>query len=103
MHTRVKYVFEGNGPIGYSKQYFKITGGKQVQVWIDKQNFTFQVQDQDGNVLEIGGNTKNYAVLLRQAKRAVKNLGYDFGDEERNRDYGLVKKGKAKKGKRKYA
>ena len=89
MRTRIKYVYEG--PIGISRQQFRVKG-KKVHVVVDVENFTFEIVDQDGKALATGGNTYNRAVLLRQAKRALTRLGYEFHKEERDRDYGVIRK-----------
>lgn len=89
MSTRIKYNYEG--PIGISRQSFKVDG-KQLRIVINKDEFKYDIVDSDGNTVDSGGDTKNYNVLLRQAKRALTKLGYDFHVETRNRDYGVVKK-----------
>lgn len=90
MHTRIKYNFEGS--IGISRQTYGTTSGENVRIVVDKENFTFEIVNPDGKAIVQGGKTKNYAVLLRQAKRALVSLGYDFSLEERDRDYGIVRK-----------
>jgi len=87
--TRIKYNYEG--PVGISRQSYKVNG-KDVRIVIDKEKFSFEIVDNEGAEVASGGNTKNYNVLLRQAKRALIKLGCEFGTEKRNRDYGLVKK-----------
>lgn len=89
MSTRIKYNFEG--PIGISRQSFNIDG-KDVRIVINKDDFNFEIVDNEGQALVEGGNTKNYNVLLRQAKRALTKLGYDFNVETRNRNYGVIRK-----------
>lgn len=89
MYTRIKYEF--NGSIGISRQTFKLNG-QDLRIVVDKDAFYFEIIDNVGNSLVKGGKTKNYAVLLRQAKRALNKLGYEFDVERRDRDYGIVKK-----------
>jgi len=89
MYTRIKYEF--NGPIGISRQSFRIKG-KDVRIVINKDDFYFELVDVNGDVVVKGGNTKNYAVLLRQAKRTLGKLGCKFDTETRDRDYGVVRK-----------
>jgi hypothetical protein len=89
MHTRIKYEF--NGPIGISRQSFKIKG-KDVRIVVNKNDFYFELVDNKGDVIVKGGKTKNYAVLLRQAKRALGKLGHKFDTETRDRDYGVIRK-----------
>lgn len=90
MKMRIRYDFEG--PIGVSRQTYGTVGGEKVRVVVDKANFKFEIVNPDGKALVQGGKTKNYIVLLRQAKRALELLGCDFATEERNRDFGIIKK-----------
>ena len=89
MQMRIRYDFDG--PIGVSRNTYGTTNGN-VRVVVDKTNFKFEIVDSDGKAVVSGGNTKNYIVLLRQAKKALIALGYGFSYEERNRDYGLIRK-----------
>ena len=89
MSVRIKYKYEG--PIGISRQSFKVNG-EYLRIVINKSEFKFEIVNNEGTSKAEGGNTKNYNVLLRQAKRALEKLGYEFRAETRNRDYGLVKK-----------
>lgn len=89
MSFRIKYKYEGS--VGISRQTFKV-GGEDLRIVINKDDFKFQIVDREGLAKVEGGNTKNYNVLLRQAKRALEKLGYEFKTESRNRDYGLVRK-----------
>lgn len=89
MSTRIKYKYEG--PIGISRQIFKVNG-QDLRIVINKEDFNFEIVNNEGQAVVEGGNTQNYNVLLRQAKRALEKLGYRFHVEKRNRDYGLVKK-----------
>lgn len=93
MAKRIRYDFDG--AIGISRQTYGTKGGQSVRIVIDKENFKFELVNHNGQALVSGGKSSagNYIVLLRQAKRALINLGCDFTDEERNRDFGLVKKG----------
>jgi len=90
MNTRIKYNYDGH--IGISRQTFKVDNGQDVRIVINKEDFKFEIVDDEGRTLIEGGNTSNYNVLLRQAKRALVKLGHEFGVEKRDRDYGLVKK-----------
>lgn len=90
MQMRIRYDFDG--PIGVSRQTYGTATGENVRVVVDKQNYKYEIVNTDGKAIVSGGNTKNYIVLLRQAKKALMSLGYTFADEERNRDYGLVSK-----------
>jgi len=89
MKMRIRYDF--NGPIGISRQTYGTVSGESVRVVVDKENFKFEIVNHNGQAVVAGGNTKNYIVLLRQAKKALVHLGCGFSTEERNRDYGLVK------------
>lgn len=90
MTKRIRYDFTAN--IGISKQVYKIGNGDQVRVVVDKENFRFEIVNNNGEAVQAGGNTKNYIVLLRQAKTALERLGCTFSTEQRDRDYGLVSK-----------
>jgi len=89
MQMRIRYDFEG--PIGISRQTYGTVTGENVRVVVDKENFKFEIVTHDGKAIVSGGNTRNYIVLLRQAKKALVHLGCSFADEERDRNYGLVK------------
>lgn len=90
MSMRIRYDF--NGAIGISRNTYGTTSGENVRVVIDKENFKFEIVNSDGKAVVSGGATRNYIVLLRQAKRALEYLGCGFHTEERNRDFGLVSK-----------
>lgn len=91
MHMRIRYDFKDN--IGVSRQTYGTVSGENVRIVIDKENFKFEIVNHDGKAIVSGGNTSgNYAVLLRQAKKALMYLGYDFSKEERDRDYGVIKR-----------
>ena len=87
MNTRIKYEYVG--PIGISRQTFNVNG-REVKLVIDKDEFSFKIVDNDGYSLLEGGNTNNYNVLLRQAKRALTKMGCKFNEENRNRNYGIT-------------
>lgn len=89
MRMRIRYDFDGH--IGISRHTYGTAGGEHVRIVIDKQAFKFEIVNHDGKAIVSGGSTKtgNYAVLLRQAKRALMHLGCDFSHEERDRDYGV--------------
>lgn len=89
MGTRIKYNFEG--PIGISRQVFRVNG-KELRIVINREDFNFEIVDSEGLAVAEGGNTKNYNVLLRQAKRALEKMGYEFNVETRNRNYGVIRK-----------
>lgn len=88
MATRIKFVYDTNkladATYGTSRQSFTVNG-KEVRLFVHFKDFYFEVVDNDGNAIAKGGNTKNRAVLLRQAKRELQKLGCDFGTETRNR------------------
>lgn len=86
MRMRVRYDYDGN--IGVSRQTYGTASGS-VRIVIDKENFKFEIVDSDGKALVSGGNTQNFIVLLRQAKRALEHLGCTFDTEERDRDFGI--------------
>jgi hypothetical protein len=90
MQMRIRYDFEG--PIGVSRTTYGTASGENVRVVIDKDNFKFEIVNHDGKAIVQGGKTKNYIVLLRQAKRALIALGAGFDTEDRNRDYGIIRK-----------
>jgi hypothetical protein len=97
MGMRIRYNFKDDTGmetnLGISRQTYTTASGEYVRVVVDKENFKFEIVNNDGKAIVSGGDTKNYIVLLRQAKRALEGLGAAFATEERNRDYGIVKKG----------
>jgi len=80
MSSRIKYDFIEN--IGISRRTYKI-GKKHLRIVLDRANFTFEIVDIDGVAVVSGGDTINYIVLMRQAKRALIKLGYSFKKETR--------------------
>ena len=86
MHTRIKYLYEGAGDnvMAMSKQNFMLNG-RELTIYLYINDFKFEIVDANGAVVTKGGNTKNVAVLKKQAKRALARLGYEFGAETRNR------------------
>ena len=96
MNTRIRFRYDNedqgkgkdrtNSAFAESRQLFRLNG-KDVKLFIDLKNFYFElVEVTTGNVVHKGGKTKNTAVLLRQAKRALKELGCEFAKEKRNRN-----------------
>ena len=89
MHMRIRYDYsKGDGTIGMSRQVYNTPAGDVIIV-IDKKNMTFEIVNTEHKALVSGGGTKNFIVLLRQAKRALVRLGYQFNGEERDRDFGI--------------
>lgn len=88
MNTRIKFHYDTDkmkdASYGTSRQSFLING-KEVRLFVHFKDFYFEVIDNDGNALAKGGKTKNRAVLLRQAKRALVKLGCTFSNETRDR------------------
>lgn len=88
MNTRIKFKYDTkklkDATFGMSKQTFRVDG-KDVRLFVHFKDLFFEIVDLDGNVIEKGGKTKNRAVLLKQAKRALTTMGCIFGDEKRNR------------------
>lgn len=83
MNTRIRY--EQDGPWLVSARTF-IAGGVPYKVKLNIVEMIFQLVDAEtGDICKNGGNTKNLAVLKRKAKRSLKELGYDFANEKRNR------------------
>lgn len=84
MHTRIKYNYEGDG-LYASRQVFNVNE-KDCIVMLDYNNFKFEIIDiKTKECVVSGGKTKNKAVLKRQAKRALKKLGFEFNVETRKR------------------
>lgn len=93
MQTRIKYNFDETGVLGESRQIFKVNG-REVKVYLLMDNLKYQIRDNStGDVLKEGGNTKNRAVLLKQAKKGLSDLGFNFGEEKRNRGNNEAKVG----------
>jgi len=89
MQTRIKFQYDtkklADATYGTSRQSFNIDG-EQVRLFVHFKDFYFEVIKNDGTAIAKGGNTRNRAVLLRQAKRTLVKLGYEFSNETRNRD-----------------
>jgi hypothetical protein len=92
MVTRIKFRYDDgskdrnrhNADIAVSKKTFKVDG-KDVYLYLNFKDFTFEFLDLDGNIIHKGGNTKNRAVLLRQAKAELRKRGCRFGKEKRTK------------------
>lgn len=83
MNTRIRY--EQDGPWLVSARVFT-ANGKSYRVKLNIVEMIYQIVDvETGGHPISGGGTKNLAVLKRTAKRALKDLGYNFGEEKRNR------------------
>ena len=90
---RIKYEYDGL--IGISRQIFRING-IETKVYLDTENFKFEIVDIEGELISSGGKTKkgNLEVLKRQAKRALEELGVEFEDEKRKPRKGKVDESK---------
>lgn len=93
MQSRIRYEYSKELPgVGVSKQRFVIDSKHHI-VLIHTNEMYFEVQDLEGTVVFKGGDgITNLHVLKRHVKRALMRLGCVFKTEERDRDYGLVKK-----------
>jgi hypothetical protein len=96
MNTRIRFIYDGesqgkgktrnNSSFAESRQLFKV-GDKHVKLYLDLKNFYYEIVDVASNTLiKKGGNTKNVAVLLKQAKRGLKELGCTFDNETRKKE-----------------
>lgn len=70
---------------GTSRQSFNLNG-EDVRLFVHFKDFYYEVIRNDGTAVATGGNTKNRAVLLRQAKNALVKLGCKFDEETRDRN-----------------
>ena len=93
MGTRIKFIYDGNtknkmkdAKTGVNRQPLFIKNNKEVDLYIDFTDFYFEILEKDGSLITKGGKTKNRAVLLRQAKRALVKLGCTFKKELRHRE-----------------
>lgn len=87
MKLRIRYDFDG--PIGISRASYSTANNGSVRLVIDKEKGHFEIVDHNGTAIVSKPGSKNYITLLRQTKRALERLGVQFGQEERNRDYGV--------------
>ena len=83
MIKRIKYDYMGL--IGLSRQTFKVNG-IDIRVYLDTENFKFELVSEDGIAVFKGGNSKrgNLHVLKRQVKKALEDFGVEFETEQRN-------------------
>ncbi len=90
MSVRIKFEYNTDkmkdADYGMSRQKFTDNKGQQVRLFVHFKEFYFEIVDDEGNALVKGGKTKNRAVLLRQAKKALVNLGCTFKKELRHRE-----------------
>lgn len=92
MQTRIRFTYDEdpkqkrqNATTGRSRQKFKLNDGTEVVLFLHFKEFYFELIDNEGNVVSKGGNTKNSAVLLKQAKAELESKGCQFGDEVRKK------------------
>ena len=82
---RIKYCkLDDAGNLKKSLNSYSINGGKKVVAFLDLVNKTFSIQDEEsGEVLASGGNTKNNMVLMRKVKSTLIDLGANLKTEVR--------------------
>lgn len=81
-NTRIRYL--NTNPLK-SVRVFTV-GDKALRVSLNVESKKYVITDENtGSVVVEGGKTKNLAVLKIQAKKALKELGVDFGEEKRDR------------------
>lgn len=83
MSTRIRYVKTSEDGVLNSMRSFETAKGK-YKVTLNLNNMSFKIWNVDIEETHEGGNTKNLAVLKRQAKRKLKELGVDFDIETRD-------------------
>lgn len=85
--TRIRYTKDGN--LLSSRRVFSVNLNDSeisAKVILNTDSMTFTIVDSaTDEVLLTGGRTKNLAVLKIQAKEGLKELGYEFSSEVRNR------------------
>lgn len=92
-NTRIRYRSIGDGILASRRVFTVALDGvdTDVVVILDTDLMRFKivtvVDDVDSDSMEIlrGGNTKNISVLKIQAKKGLRELGYEFGTETRAR------------------
>ena len=84
MTKRIKYEYMGK--IGVSRQVFNVLG-IDVRVYLDTEEFKFELVDDNGIAIFKGGNSKkgNLHVLKRQVKKALEDFGIEFETEKRKK------------------
>ena len=83
--TRIRY--KRNGNVLTSRRVYNLKDNLSVNVVLDLDAMTYALIDANGSgaVIASGGGTKNLSVLKIKAKEGLKNLGFDFNNESRNR------------------
>ncbi len=86
MSQRLRYEKTGDPHVIRSKNVHT-ADGRYIYITLHKVAMSFNIFDVNTNEqIGTGGNTKSYVVLLRQAKKALEDLGVVFGKEAR-KDY----------------
>jgi len=87
-NTRIRYNKVGS-TLTSRRIFSLVVDGNMVdaKVVLDTNDMTYTVINLSDNssVIGTGDNTKNLSVLKIQAKDALRELGYEFGAETRNR------------------
>lgn len=85
-NTRIRYTKQSDGMLQSVRSIEIDQEPGRVFVKLDVDNFKFYILEPNTmSVLVEGGKTKNLAVLKRQAKRMLTQLGASFGEEKRNK------------------
>lgn len=86
MNRRIRYNKVTDDTL-VSRRTFSTNTGREVVVELNLGDKKYKVRDATTQeVIVIGGSTTNLAVLKIQAKRGLKQLGVQFGNETRNRN-----------------
>lgn len=95
MSTRIRYKKTNDDGILKSVRDFTNKNGISYYVKLNTVDRTFEIRYKENQQIVKGGGEKinNLNVLKRTIKKELKSLGVEFGDDVRNRDFGLCKKG----------
>jgi len=89
-NTRIRYNRSNEGLLVSGRALYA-GNDDYVLVKLDTENFRFEIVNAvEGTIISEGGNTKNLAVLKKQAKRALKAIGVEFDEETRNKNHKLT-------------
>ena len=95
MSTRIRYKKTNDDGILKSVRDFTNRNGISYYVKLNTNDRTFEIRYKENQQLVKGGgkNINNLNVLKRTIKKELKGLGVEFGEDVRDRSFGLCQKG----------
>lgn len=96
MKTRIRYKdhTKRENVVESTTTFMSSSTGARYLIRLDLNNYTYEIKNIRSELLYRGGdNINNLNVLKRTAKKRLESLGVKFSKEDRDRTFGLCKKG----------